>query len=317
MQFSARKAKMQWWYYDFFSDEIVGVLAFIPRKWWPNTQGSGKDDSFVMLSLRKANGTIEKYCESIDSNLIRAESNKLKLGQCIDLEYWVAKGRVHHKINFVIDKAEGFLEISPNSPPFSALPLGKLSGLARRLAYRSEWSASPFRYVSQIPSGHIKGQIITAAQKHTIVGRAYHEQGWFDDEPHRLNKGWYWFHFLHPECNIFGLPEGYVYVQLKDQVLLGGMCLFVEKYWIEKQQFDNPTSSNILTGGQININANGIEIRLNLDSDTNQELIEFNSVNSRQLWNTSVVESNCSILVNDQRLEFSGKAMLETCWLEQ
>lgn len=309
---------MQWWYYDFFSDDgLIGVLAFIPHKWWANTHDSEANNSLVMLSLRKADGTVEQYFEEVDSDLFKAAGNSLKIGDCVSLIYKMEEGKGRQQLKFDIGGVSGCLEVVSSVYPFSALPLGTLSGLGRKIAYQSGWSWSQFRYVSQIPRGRVSGQMKVRGKETNFSGFAYHEQGWFNDAPHLLNKGWYWYHFLHPECNIFGLPEGYIYVQLKDKILLGGMCLFVEKYWMENKRFTSKTSSKILTGGKININCKGIGIELYLDSETNQNLIEFNSIQTGQLWNTSLVKSNCSITIQDQRYDFSGNAMIETCWLEK
>ena len=260
---------------------------------------------------------MEQYVEALDSDLFAFKDNRLQIGDCIALNYTVENGRSHHQLKFDFGGIRGWLDIASNTDPFSALPLGTLSGVARMIGGQSEWSRSQFRYVSQIPRGAIQGQLIAAGKETNFSGYAYHEQGRFDDEPHRLNKGWYWYHFLHPECNIFGLPEGYIYVRLKDQVLLGGMCLFVEKYRMEGKKFENKTSPNILTGGQIRFESKDIKIEIHLNSDTNQELIQFNAINTTQLWNTAVVESRCSIKIGDEQHDFSGKAMLETCWLQR
>ena len=309
---------MQWWYYDFFSaDGLIGVLAFIPWKWWPNTQSSSTNTSYVMLSLQQANGTVDQYIQELDSDRFTFKGNSLHIGDCLTLNYNVENGRSHHQLKIDFGDIRGRLDIASNTDPFSALPLGTLSGLARMIGSQPEWSRSQFRYVSQIPRGTIQGQFITAGKETNFSGYAYHEQGRFDDDPHRLNKGWHWYHFLHPECNIFGLPEGYIYVRLKDQILLGGMCLFVEKYRMEQKKFENKSSPNILTGGQIRFESKDIKIEINLDSYTNQELIQFNAINTGQLWNTSVVESTCLIKIKDKQHDFAGKAMLETCWLQK
>lgn len=315
-QFSNKKAKMQWWYYDFFSDNgLIGVLAFIPQKWWQNTKLASITDSYVMLSLREADGRIVRYMQEVNSAQFVFKDTGLQIGDCITLNYKVENGKSHLQFNF--EGVKGWLDLSSNTDPFSALPLGTLSGLARKIGKQSEWSRSQFRYVSQIPNGGVQGQLKTIEKETHFIGYGYHEQGWFNDEPHLLNQGWSWFHFLHPECNIFGLPEGYIYVRMKDQIVLGGMCLFIENYKMEIKKFENSTSPKILTGGQIRFESKGIKIEIHLDSDTNQELIEFNAIKTAQLWNTSVVQSTCSIKIKDQSYNFSGHAMLETCWLQK
>lgn len=317
-QFSGKQAKMQWWYYDFFSEEgLIGVFAFIPYKWWPDSSDSETGDSYLMLSLKKPDDSVEQYHKTVDSKHFESTPEGLRLGDRLALDYQVDNGKSLHKLSFDLGGIKGNLEIDSTTDPFSAIPLGALAAVERKLAYGSKWSRSSFRYVSQIPRGRIEGRLSTGNENIDVSGFAYHEQGWFDNDPHLLNKGWYWYHFLHPQCNIFGLPEGYIYVQLNEQTLLGGMCPFAEKYRMETRKYDNSVSSKILTGGRISLEAKGIEIDIYLDSTTHQDLIEFNSIESGQLWNTSVVKSECSISLDDQTHEFSGNAMVETCWLQK
>ena len=149
---------MQWWYYDFFSDDgLIGVLAFIPRKWWSNTQTESANDAFVMLSLLQADGRMEQYAEELDLGQLVLKGNRLQIEDCITLDYNVENGRSHHQLKFDFGGIRGWLDIAPHTDPFSALPLGTLSGLARMLGGPSEWSRSQFRYVSQIPAAPYRG----------------------------------------------------------------------------------------------------------------------------------------------------------------
>lgn len=307
---------MQWWYYDFVCDTgLIGTLAFIPYKWWLDRDDAKIEESLIMFSILQADSSIQQFTKEMDSSLIQSSTNRVNLSNCFSIEFSVDNGKTSQKIDLNFGNVSASLQINSVVPPFSGLPLGSLSGSQRKLAFKSEWHQSPFRYVSQIPRGQLSGTLQLDQQVLQLTGQAYHEQGWFNGEPHLLHSSWYWFHFLHPQCNIFGTPEGYVYVQLNDQTLCGGMCLFSHRYTMKERKYENPHSSKILTGGHISFLCKDAEIEINLVSNTHKDLILFKSVQSEQLWSTLVVEASCNILFNQDRYNFNGKAMIESCWL--
>lgn len=318
--FSEKKAKMQWWYFDiFFPNGSILIIAFVPHKWWKDSILSNTEDCFLAISYLNEKGKIFQFNESYNQSQLKYDTNKIEIQNRFKIEYF-NKDNEEYKIYLNVKRLKGELLIIPKCNPFSGLPFGIMSGIGRILMFQAPWSSSDFRYISQIPKGLSSGKFIFDGEVSKEQGCVYHEQGWFNDLPQKLGKGWVWFHFHHPKWNLFGvlegIAEGYLFVQSKNRVLIGGINLFKLPYKMINKEYMLQYHPKMIIGGDIIFKTNDLEFTLSNISSKVKPLIVLKSLESKQLWSTVIRSARLCITKNKKTEEVEGKMILETCWLE-
>lgn len=324
--FSGEKAKMQWWYFNiFFPNGSILIIVFVPHKWWKESSISNTEDCLLKISFLNNNGKVFQLDEHYNQSELKCDVNKIEIQNRFKIEYF-NKDNEEYKIYLNVKRLKGEILIRPKCNPFSVLPFGSMSGIERILMCQVPWSSSDFRYISQIPKGLSSGKFIFDGEVSKEQGSVYHEQGWFNDLPQRLCKGWFWFHFYHPEWNLFGVPKGYLpkglffegflFVQSNNRVLIGGINLFKLPYKMINKEYMPQYHPKMIIGGDIIFKANDLEFTLSNTSNEVKPLIDFKSVESKQLWSQVIRTAKLRITKNKKTEEVEGKMILETCCLE-
>jgi len=224
-----------------------------------------------------------------------------------------------YRLSFNMEGLQGALEIAPRSKPFSPFPWGRKPGLARTLFEGARPGACDFLYVSQAPRGDVSGTITMDSRRLDVRGKAYHEQGRFDDAPERLSKkGWFWCHFLHPEWNVFGSPGVFLYVQQQqhERPIFRGLNLFDRSLGFKNRTLaGEPPHHQVFSGGEMRFAYGGLELSIRADPKRNMPLISFPSATTRQIYHTLVTDAQLTVERKGAADSFAGQMILESCWV--
>jgi hypothetical protein len=180
---------------------------------------------------------------------------------------------------------------------------------------KSPGSDSEFRYVSQCPRGTVEGFITLDHFSKTLAGWAYHEQGWFNDRPEKLGSGWFWYHFLDPEWNLFGTSGGHLFVQYRDLVLRGGLNAAEIPGGMRDETYAHGYEGRVISGGSVLLDYSEVSLKLDMDPQTFRPLLFYESADSEQLWSTALGSAELSWQGEGLATQVRGQVILETCWL--
>jgi hypothetical protein len=319
--FLEKKAKMQWWYVDVvMSDGSVLLLAFVPKKWWPDTVGANLDDALVMVAM--LGGTDRKLrsaSTTLDASRMRSSDGALRLD--IPGGLTIVRDREEpatYRFTLDLPEVQGSLEVRAVARPFSAFPGGKLPGLGRAALLGGRLGTEAFSYVSQVPRGTASGELTFGSERIVIDGKAYHEQGRFDEAPERLSKkGWFWVHFLHPEWNVFGSPGVFLYVQeQQDRPIFHGFNMFDRSLGFKNRTLAGaPSHHQVFSGGEMRFAYGGLKLSIMADPKRTMPLISFPSATTKQIYHTLVTDAELTVERRGATNSFAGQMILESCWI--
>lgn len=281
VNFLGKNARMQWWYIDVvMTDGSVLLAAFVPKKWWQDTDDANLDDALVMVAiLGGTDRRLRSVSKTVDASGIRNSGQ----GLCLEIPgLTIAREGGSHAIyrfTFDLPEVKGSLEAHAVAQPFSAFPAGKLSGLAQAALLGGRLGTEAFSYVSQVPRGKASGELTLGSERIVIDGYAYHEQGRFDDAPERLTKkGWFWCHFPHPEWNVFGSPRVFLYVQQHERPIFRGFNLFDRSLGFKNRTLTGePPHHRVFSSGDMRFAYGGLDLSITADPRRNRPLISFPS----------------------------------------
>lgn len=318
--FLENKAKMQWWYVDVvMSDGSVLLVAFVPKKWWPDVASANLDDALVFVAMVDGKDRKSRsVTRTLDSSRMQISKDGLRLevpGVTIVRE---DTNPVTYRFVFDLDEVKGQLDVRAVSRPFSAFPMGSLPGVGRAALLGGALSGEAFSYVSQVPRGKASGELSWGGDRIAIDGHAYHEQGRFDDAPERLSrKGWFWCHFLHPEWNVFGSPGVFLYVQKEEQQpVFSGFNLFDKSMGFKNRTLEGEGPHHkIYSGGEMRFVYDGLQLSVKADPKRNAPLVSFPSATTRQIYHTLVTDAELTVETKGTTKRIPGQMILESCWL--
>jgi hypothetical protein len=286
---------MQWWYFDaLLNDGGVLVVAFVPRKWWREAAGAKLDDGFLFVSVLRPDGKTRVFTRSFESSGLRCFKAGVEAGGKFAIGFDPSGSRPRYKLSFSMEGLQGSLEATCLEKPFSPLPFGTRPG------------GPGFAYVAQVPRGAVFGALTLHSEPIPVDGVLYHEQGRFDDLPERLSEGWQWFHFLHPDWNLFGVPGLFAFIQNEDRKLFSGVRFSGNSYGM---------NAPLLEKGELHFKKGDLRLRLSADADRWADLISFPSADSRQLWSTGVTTARLIGTACGKAVDCPGQVILETCRL--
>ena len=323
--FLETKAKMQWWYVDIvMNDGSVLMMAFVPRKWWPDTPDANLDDALVMVSwLSAADGRVRSVSSTLDASRMRVSGER---GLSLEIPGAISITRSPeelgtYRFGFELPEVQGSVEVRALARPFSAFPGGRLPALGRAALLGSPLGGDAFEYISHVPRGAASGALTMGSEKVAVDGHAYHEQGRFDEAPERLSKGWFWCHFLHPEWNIFGSPGVFMYVQQQqrlDQPIFSGFNLFDRSMGFKnKTTSGDPAHHKVFSGGEMRFAYDGLKLSIAADPNKNKPpLLSFPSATTKQIYHTLVTDAELTVQRGGGAVDkVAGQMILESCWL--
>jgi len=313
------KAKMQWWYFDIvMGDGSVLMIAFVPKKWWPDARDANLGDALIFVTtMRASDRKVRSVTRTLDGAQLRVSDGPLALelpGMKLSRE---DGDPAIYRFAFDLPDLKGAVEVRALAQPFSAFPRGTLPSLGRKALLGGPLRGGPFSYVAQVPRGAASGALTLAGENIPVDGFAYHEQGRFDDAPERLSKGWFWCHFLHPEWNVFGSPGVFLYVQREDQApLFRGFNLFDRSLGFKNKSTSGAdTHHKVFSGGEMRFAYNGLKLSFKADPARNAALVSFPSATTRQIYHTLVTDAQLVVGERGATKEIDGQMILESCWL--
>lgn len=300
-------AQMQWWYFDFLlRDGSVLVVGFSPKKWWRDHEEASREEPFFRASLLTSDGKVHSFNKSFPPGSLASSKGRVEIPGQLSISY--EQGQ--YRLQFNMEGFQGLLKVTDISRPFSPLPFGRIPGWIRSLFFKAPKGVPDFTYAAQVPRGKVSGSIAFQSHPARAEGWAYHEQGRFDALPEHLSQGWFWFHFLHPEWNLFGTPE-FISVQEKEKVHFSGLSLFDPHYEVKNRVFDSK-NPKILCGCEIHFTHKKKKFRIDAFPETAVPLISCPSIYSQQLWTTLSVASELKIGSDGEMKTYAGKILLET-----
>jgi hypothetical protein len=315
--FVGEMGKMQWWYVDvLMGDGSVLMIAFVPKKWWPNVDGADLDDAFLMVSLLRAQqGDVLSVSRTLDTTTVHNSTEELSYE--IPGAMRIVRNADGYSFHFELDEVRGQVDLRLLAEVFSAFPRGVLPSWGRALLLGGGGGREPFSYVSNVPRGEASGRLILAGEEVSVAGVAYHEQGRFMDRAEALSRGWFWCHFLHPEWNIFGSPGMFLYVQKgTEEPLFRGFKLFGKAFELENRRSTRvPNHPKVYCGGDMRLQRGDLTLTIHADHEGQVPLISFPSATTRQIYHTLVTDAQLLVERSSGQERVEGRMIFETCWL--
>ena len=309
--FLNEKALTQWWYFDFFFDDgSVLVLMFVPNHWWSDPEKVADPETLIYASYMKANGEVVRAKKIIESKEVQYYENGLK---CAYLEILKShnKSTREYTINFMLDEIKGSVQIVSGSKAFSPLPWGSIGTFGTNHILKKKGKGLAYRYAAHVPKGEVSCNLDVGGDHFDLLGKAYHEQGWFNGQPHQMGDGWIWFHFASENVNLFG-AKSFFYLEMNGEQIIGGLNSYDRRCLVSDRVLaDDPP--NLLVGGKLSFTSSRTSFDVASIGQTSTPLISIPSTETDQLWGTVLQPSRIHIYHNGEELLEEGNLLLETC----
>lgn len=315
--FVGEKGQMQWWYVDILMhDGGVLMIAYVPKKWWPDVDEANLDDGFLMVSLLRA-GQSEVLSINVTLDPSTTIVSEQELAYEIPSALRITRTKDGYTFHFELDEIRGQVDLQREASVFSAFPWGSLPGWGRTLLLGGGAGRDAFNYVTCLPRGRATGQLTLHGEQVAISGPAYHEQGRFIPPAEALSRGWFWCHFLHPEWNVFGSPGLFLYVQRgTEEPVFRGLNVFGKNFELENRRSTRvPKHPKVYCGGDMRFEHKDLTLTIHAEPDGQTPLISFPSATTRQIYHTLVTDAQMTVKGRGGLERVDGRMIFETCWL--